>query len=130
MADVGESPLNLPLPLAHNNVLIIVRHHNRWHESFLPRIGNGLAAGGAEGFSQNPNGFRIFDFGGKSFADRIAMIRGDDQASALTKLIHKTPKPIALQSAQCKAGDLVRELMLEVNTQSLPALRLQAELRG
>ena len=63
MTDMRESALNLPLALPHDNVVAIVRHDDGWHETLLPFICGGFAAGSAKDISQNLYGIRVGHFG-------------------------------------------------------------------
>ncbi len=52
MTQMGEAALDLPFPLAHDDVVFVVAYHNRGHESFLPRASYLLVPGCAERLAQ------------------------------------------------------------------------------
>src|SRR5688572_16488651 len=59
--------------------------------SFALLLGGALAA---KMLSQKLDGVLVGDFARKQLADGIAMIAGDDQATALTQAVHELPEAV------------------------------------
>ena len=59
MADKGEPALNLPVPLAHDHVLLVMGHDKGGHEPGLPFLSGRFVSGGAQGLSQKSDGIFV-----------------------------------------------------------------------
>lgn len=83
MTYMGKAALDLPFPLAHDDVVFVVAYHNRGHEPFLPIAICLFVPGCTESLAQLLNNIRIDFLARKQLAHCITVVGRDDQFSSL-----------------------------------------------
>lgn len=111
MAHRGEAALDLPFPLAHDNVVFVVAYHTRGHELFLPRTICLLVPGCAESLAQLFDYIRIYFLARKQLAYCISVVGRDDQFSSLSKPVYEFPESIILECCGRGFVDLIRSFL-------------------